>query len=89
MLLPGTADDPQYQARVGAFLQGMQEAEAVIGLAALTLRQTMRGRRKRMPGLRRREVVRLLGGAAFACPFPARPVGRAGDWVSQRLIARY
>jgi putative ABC transport system substrate-binding protein len=26
VLLPGTADDLQYQARVGAFLQGMQEA---------------------------------------------------------------
>jgi putative tryptophan/tyrosine transport system substrate-binding protein len=31
MLLPGTADDLQYQARVGAFLQGMQEAGWIIG----------------------------------------------------------
>src|SRR5262247_654742 len=31
VLLPGTADDGQYQARVGAFLQGMQEAGWVIG----------------------------------------------------------
>ena len=31
VLLPGTADDVQYQARVGAFLQGMQEAGWVIG----------------------------------------------------------
>jgi putative ABC transport system substrate-binding protein len=31
VLLPGTADDLQYQARVGAFLQGMQEAGWIIG----------------------------------------------------------
>src|SRR5262249_15389006 len=31
VLLLGTADDVQYQARVGAFLQGMQEAGWVIG----------------------------------------------------------
>jgi len=31
VLLPGTADDLQYQARVGAFLQAMQEAGWTIG----------------------------------------------------------
>jgi putative ABC transport system substrate-binding protein len=31
VLLPGAADDLQYQARVGAFLQGMQEAGWIIG----------------------------------------------------------
>jgi ABC-type uncharacterized transport system substrate-binding protein len=31
VLLPATADDPDYQARVGAFLQGLQEAGWAIG----------------------------------------------------------
>jgi putative ABC transport system substrate-binding protein len=31
VLLPGAADDLQYQARVGAFLQGMQESGWIIG----------------------------------------------------------
>jgi len=31
VLLPGSADDLQYQARVGAFLQGMQESGWIIG----------------------------------------------------------
>jgi putative tryptophan/tyrosine transport system substrate-binding protein len=31
VLLPGTADDPDFQARVGAFLQGLQEAGWSIG----------------------------------------------------------
>src|SRR5262249_44529909 len=31
VLLPGTADDLQYEARVGAFLQGMQESGWIIG----------------------------------------------------------
>jgi putative ABC transport system substrate-binding protein len=31
MLLPATADDPEFQARVGAFLQGLQQAGWTIG----------------------------------------------------------
>jgi putative ABC transport system substrate-binding protein len=31
LLLPGTADDPEYQARLGAFLQGLQQSGWTIG----------------------------------------------------------
>ena len=31
VLLPATADDPEYQARIGAFLQGLQQSDWTIG----------------------------------------------------------